>query len=141
MREDLAPDILQEADLGRRYLFQKLGWLQEDRTTLEPYTSKLGLVRTLQQQLKQQGLTEHSLADFIEQTRFLPLSPRSAAEHTKLLNYIEQETTSLPADQALLGSSDIIESVFGKYKLFERQVTAQTYGPLDERCFGPPPYR
>ncbi len=58
---------------------------------------------------------------------------------SSLNSYIEQETTSLPA--ALLGSSDIIESVFGKYKLFERQVTAQTYGPLDERCFGPPPYR
>jgi len=40
--EDLAPDVLQSADLGRRYLFQKLGWLQEDRTTREPYTSKLG---------------------------------------------------------------------------------------------------
>ena len=89
-------------------------------------------MRTLQHQLKQQGLTEHSLTDFIEQTRFLPLSPRSAADHTKLLNYIEQETASLPADQALLGSSDISLCLsMATYKLFERQVTAQTYGPLD----------
>jgi len=124
-------NVLIEADLGRRYFKEKLGWLQDYRTTLEPYTQMLTLIRTLEQDVKQQGLTEQSLTNFIKQTRSRSLSERTESLKRKLLDYIEQETASLPADKPLLGSSDIIESLFGKYKLFERQVSAQTYGPLD----------
>ncbi|NEQ85277.1 MAG: hypothetical protein F6K26_35715 [Moorea sp. SIO2I5] len=122
--------VLLCADLGRRYFFEKLGWLQEYRTILEPLTEMLTLVRTLQQQLKQQGLTEHSLTNFIEQTRLLPLSKRTAALKTKLLDYLKFETASLPSEKPLLGSSDIIESIFGKYKLFSAKSPLKHMGHL-----------
>ncbi|WP_424095944.1 hypothetical protein [Moorena producens] len=125
-----AAKVLLCADLGRRYFFEKLGWLQEYRTILEPYTQMLTLVRTLQQQLKEQGLTEQSLTNFIEKTRFLPLSERTAAIKTKLLDYLKLETASLPSDKPLLGSSDIIESIFGKYKLFSAKSPLKHMGHL-----------
>ena len=127
---DVAPLVLQQADLGRRYFEQKLGWLQDYRTALEPYTQMLALVRTLQQQLKQQGLTECSKTDFIEQTRSLQLSPRLVAFTAKLLDYLERETASLPSDKPWLGSSDIIESLFGKYKLFSARSPLKHMGHL-----------
>lgn len=122
--------VLLEADLGRRYFLEKLGWPPEYRTTLEPYTQMLTKVRTLQHQLKQRGLTEHSLNDFIKQTRFLPLSERTESEEEKLLDYLVLETASLPADKALLGSSDIIESYEGKYKLFSAKSPLKHMGHL-----------
>ena len=122
--------VLESADLGRRYFLEKLGWLQDYRTTLEPYTQMLTLVRTLQHQLKQRGLTEHSLTDFIKHTRFLPLSKRTESLKEKLLDYLELETASLPAALTLLGSSDIIESLFGKYKLFSAKSPLKHMGHL-----------
>ena len=127
---DFSVKVLLEADLGRRYFREKLGWLQDYRTTLEPYTQMITLVRTLQHQLKQRGLTEQSLTDFIKQTRFLPLSERTESFKEKLLDYLELETASLPADKPLLGSSDIIESVFGKYKLFSAKSPLKHMGHL-----------
>jgi len=126
----LAPLVIQEADLGRRYFQEKLGWLQEYRTRLEPYTEMLTLVRTLQHQLKHKGLTEHSKTDFIEQIGCQHLSPRLVAFKEKLLYYLELQTAGLPPDQSLLGSSDTIESLFGKYKLFSAKSPLKHMGHL-----------
>jgi len=92
---------------------QKLGWLQQYRTTLESYTEMLALVRTLQHQLKQKGLTEHSLTSFIEQTQPLELSPRNQAFKVKLLDYLDIQTAELRPEKSFLGSSDLIESING----------------------------
>lgn len=125
-----APLILPEADLGRREFEQKLGWLPEYRSTLETYTQMLSLVRTLQQQLKQQGLSQDSKTDFIERTRSLQVSPRVETFRGRLLDYLEGETASLPSDKPFLGSSDMIESLFGKYKFFSGKSPLKHMGHL-----------
>lgn len=127
---DISPLALQESDLGRRYFEQKLGWLKDYQSALKPYHQMLTLVRTLQQQLKRQGLTDHSKNRFIEQTDSLQLSPRLSAFKAKLLDYLERETASLPSEKPWLGSSDIIESLFGKYKLFSAKSPLKHMGCL-----------
>ena len=127
---DVAPLALPAADLGRRYFEQKLGWLKDYQIALEPYHQMLALVRTLQQQLKQQGLTDRSKTDFIEQTSALQLSSRLSAFKAKLLDYLERETAALPSDKPWLGSSDMIESLFGKYKLFSAKSPLKHMGHL-----------
>jgi hypothetical protein len=122
--------IWHAADLGRRCFEEKLGWLQTYRDALEPFTQMLTLVRTLQHQLKHQGLNLQSKPDFIKQTSALTLSPRSEAFKAKLIDYLERETIALPADQSLLASSDIIESLFGKYKLFSEKSPLKHMGHL-----------
>ena len=127
---DIAPLALQEADLGRPYFEQKLGWLKAYQSALKPYHQMLTLVRTLQQQLKQQGLTDRSITAFIEQTNALQLSPHLSAFKAKLLDYLERETASLPSDKSWLGSSDMIEFLFGKYKLFSTKSPLKHMGHL-----------
>ena len=127
---EVAPVALQKADLGRRYFEQKLGWLKDYQIALTPYHQMLALVRTLQQQLKQQGLTDRSKTDFIEQTSALQLSPRLSDFKAKLLDYLERETATLPSDKPWLGSSDMIESLFGKYKIFSAKSPLKHMGHL-----------
>lgn len=126
----LAPILLESADLGRRYFLQKLGWLLEYRTLLEPYSQMLALVRTLQHQLKHQGLTTETKTNFIKQTSSRQLSPRLLAFKRKLLYYLDLQTAALPPEQSLLGSSDIIESIFGKYKLLSAKSPLKHMGHL-----------
>ena len=58
------------------------------------------------------------------------LSYRYEAFKTKLLDYLEVETASLPPEKSLLGSSDLIESLFGKYKLFSTKSPLKHMGHL-----------
>ena len=87
-------------------------------------------MRTLQQQLKQKGLTQNSKTDFIEQTQPLQLSPSNEVFKAKLLDYLDLQTASLPPEKSLLGSSDLIESLFGKYKLFSTKSPLKHMGHL-----------
>ena len=46
------------------------------------------------------------------------LTPRGQKFHEKIIEYLTFETHQVPVGQVLLGTSDVIESLFGKYKLF-----------------------
>ncbi|EGJ33239.1 hypothetical protein LYNGBM3L_39820 [Moorena producens 3L] len=127
---DVGSLICQTADLGRRYFEEKLGWVSDYQEALEPFNQMLFLVRTLQYQLKHQGFNQHSKTDFIKQTADLTLSKRLEDFLAKLIAYIDHETTALPPNQPLLASSDLIESVFGKYKLFSQRSSLKHMGHL-----------
>lgn len=127
---EFAASIAQQADLGRRYFEQKLGWLQTYHSLLQPYLQMLALVRTLQRQIKHQGLTQQSKSEFIAHTQAWELSPRLECFQAKLLAYLERETAALPSEKPLLGSSDIIESIFGSYKLFSDRSPLKHMGYL-----------
>ncbi|MEB3213069.1 MAG: hypothetical protein VKL39_17085 [Leptolyngbyaceae bacterium] len=128
----VGPLIRQTADFGRRSFEAKLGWLSEYRDRLTPVIEILSLVRVVQEQLKHQGLTSHSTVDFLKhpQTQDNRLTSRAMAFKAKLIDYLERETHALPDDTALLASSDIIESLFGKYKLFSAKSPLKHMGHL-----------
>ena len=92
----------------------------------------LSLVRTLQDQLKHDGLSEHSLPDFLEriQPQEQDWSERTQGFKAQLIHYLEHETQAIPAETSWLGSSDIIESLFGKYKLFSSKSPLKHMGHL-----------
>ena len=46
----------------------------------------------------------------------------------EIMDYIEEETAGVGDDQILLGSSDIIESVFGRYKGFSGKTPMEEVG-------------
>ena len=124
--------IRQAADLGKRYFHAKLGWLAEALAPLQPIFEMLSLVRTLQDQLKHDGLSAHSLPDFLEriQSQEQDWSERAQGFKAQLIHYLEHETQAIPAETSWLGSSDIIESLFGKYKLFSSKSPLKHMGHL-----------
>lgn len=128
----IGPLIEESVDFGKRYFHAKLGWLAEALKPLQPIVEMLHLVRMLQDQLKHQGFDCNSLDTFL--TRIQPhekdWSSRTQAFKTQLIHYLEQETQSIPTDTSLLASSDIIESLFGKYKLFSSKSPLKHMGHL-----------
>lgn len=124
------PLLLQVADCGRRKFEQALGWVIESVDTLAPFQKMLSLVATLQQQLKTQGLTHSTQHWFELETQALDLCPRLQAFRAKLIDYLAQQTQALPAESVFMGASDIIESIFGKYKLFSARTPLKHMGHL-----------
>jgi len=124
------PALCHAADLGRRYFEEKLGWVSAYRSALTTYAHLNKLVNTIAQQLKQHGLSQASLALFIKQTASLTLSPRLQRFKNFILSYLRTHLEPLSPDQILLASSDVLESIFGKYKLFSAERSFKEIGQM-----------
>jgi hypothetical protein len=114
-------------DMGRARFLEGFGWVLAYREDLREYEQLIAQSKTIQSVLKAKGLHQDSHAQI--QAELPPpstLFPRVAKFSTRILAHVEQEAAKVPENMTWLASSDIIESVFGKYKSF----TAK--GPLKE---------
>jgi hypothetical protein len=117
--------ICQAASLGSRKFYEKLGWLVDYRSEIQTYAELLALIGSAQTQIKNQGLHHQSCSQWLES-----LSPRLAPSavnpivgefQRRIEEYLVDETNKITTDLTLLGSSDVIESLFGKYKVFAQR--------------------
>ncbi|MBD2773703.1 hypothetical protein ICL16_16890, partial [Iningainema sp. BLCCT55] len=65
-----------------------------------------------------QGLHSQSSQEWLNTISTYSFTPRGQTFQEKILEYLTFEAAQIPVDQILLGTSDVIESLFGKYKLF-----------------------
>jgi hypothetical protein len=117
--------ICQAASLGRRQFYEKLGWLFDYRSEIQTYAELLALINSVQTQIKSQGLHRQSCSQWLESFS-PPLAPSAVNPivyefHRQIEAYLVEETTKITTELTLLGSSDVIESLFGKYKTFAQR--------------------
>jgi hypothetical protein len=124
------PALCHAAALGRRYFEEKLGWVSTYRSALPTYAQLSKLVNTIAHQLKHQGLSHASPDLFVKQTASLTLSPRLQRFRNFILTYLRSHIAPLSPDQTLLASSDVLESIFGKYKLFSAERSFKEIGQM-----------
>jgi hypothetical protein len=122
--------IIQFAGLGRRRFLEKLGWLKEYKYSLIEWGKMLEITRIIETKLKKNGLHKQS---FYEITKLIPHSDipdNLASFHQKILDYLLKQTELIQGDNVFLATSDIIESLFGKYKSFSGRCALQELGRL-----------
>lgn len=123
-------DIFQKADWGRQRWNEKFSWLlnyEDDLTLFSAMVDRTNLVQT---QLKNKGLTKAS-KEIIKQCfqQCIPHeSPRIKYVETVILDYLSQAEKELSEEMPLLATSDMIESVFGKYKFLTRDSPLKEVG-------------
>jgi hypothetical protein len=110
--------ICQSCDLGRRKFYAKLGWVLNYQQDIYAYAEILTLIRSVQIHLKTQGLHCESVTKWMKDIKTDSLTPRGQKVHQQIIEYLTIEANQIPAEDILLGTSDVIESIFGKYKLF-----------------------
>ena len=115
------------ADRGRARFLEGFAWVRAYREDLLVYGQMMAQARAIQSFLKTEGL-HADVGEPLRATLAPPsaLTPRAANFAARILEQVAQEAAKIPPGQTWLASSDIIESVFGKYKTF----TAR--GPLKE---------
>jgi len=118
--------ICEAADKGRRYFQEKLGWLAHYKDEIAYYVEMIELVQTVQQQVKQEGLSQTSSMDLENSIKDKVLTAPAEQIKKQIIGYLTEEGGKIPDGEIRLGTSDIIESIFGKYK----QYTANS--PLKE---------
>jgi hypothetical protein len=101
------------------FLEEKLGWLRDFRQEVACYQRLLEVVKQTEQEVKNHGLGRKTAARLWRQ---LPAKVRQDASLRDFLRglrgYLKAEGSKVPVGQSWLGSSDVIESLFGKYKCF-----------------------
>lgn len=85
---------------------------------------------SLEAQIKHEGLTQTSLSQW---DKLFPQSslPESLIPiYQKIQRYLLEQTSTIPEGEIFLGTSDVIEYIFGKYKLFSQRCPINELGVM-----------
>lgn len=110
--------IAQAADIGWRKFDTKFGWLSTYQQELNTYADMVTIVQTVETQLKTQGIHRLSLLTYSQTMTAQLLNERVQKLKQQVSDYLAFESNQIPEGEILLGTSDVIESLFGKYKIF-----------------------
>jgi len=103
-----------EVDL--KQIEEKLGWIREFRFQLEEWGQILYLVQTAESSVRNQGLSRQSPQELEQLLEPLAPTERTEAIRQEILDFIQDQSNQANPNERLVGSSEVIESVFGKYK-------------------------
>ena len=126
----LNEDVFHKADLGRRRWNEKFSWVLDYEDDLILFSAMVDRTNFVQTHLKKKGLGKGSKAQVQHafQQQIPHESPRIKAVETSILNYLDKAEKDISEETLLLASSDIIESVFGKYKFLTRDSPLKEVG-------------
>ena len=110
--------ISQSAEVGRRKFLEKLGWLFAYEKELHVTAEILEVFHLAKKQLNKQGLHQQSPQEWLNLTANFSDAPWIDSTKQKVTQYLAIEGKKVPLTKSFLATSDIIESIFGKYKIF-----------------------
>jgi hypothetical protein len=101
-------------------LEKKLGWIARFRELLEEWEEPIQLITVTESFVRKQGLYRDSSLELGELLTILPRRVRTKKVRVQLLAFVAEESLKAKPKERLLGSSEVIESVFGKLKRLEQ---------------------
>jgi hypothetical protein len=126
----LATKLGLTSEQSHAWVLERIGWLRDFRDDITLYGAMMRVVRLAQTVVKQQGMRRDSRDRFAASLPTdLPNHPRLQGLIDQIQEYLTAEGAKLADDGGYLGSSDIIESLFGKHKLFTEKSTRKGIGP------------
>jgi hypothetical protein len=106
------------------------GWIDEFKESIQRWRNILEIISVARDEIKTNGLRIDSLDRFSNKLQNLNLRtiPSYYAVISKLQTFFKEQTSNINPGQKFLGSSDIIESVFAKYKSFSARTPMKGIG-------------
>ncbi len=119
-----SPDLTEVAVLlkkneaeTRSFLEEKVGWLREFRADVAYYDRLREVVEQTQEEVKTRGMGATTAERVWQRLDAAVLDdPRLTDFLIGVKSYLEEEGGKIPNGESWLGTSDVIESLFGKYK-------------------------
>jgi hypothetical protein len=96
------------------------GWLQDFRAPLREWGELLQIVETTEQWVRSQGLSRGCAHALAPQVTALVRTARGQRVAQPLLAFVETEAAKAALPERFLGSREVMESVFGKFKRLEQ---------------------
>jgi hypothetical protein len=117
--EDTLVKLVKNADESviNQKLVDKLGWLVDYEPELKRWHQMTVLTRTIETQFKKLGINQQSLANF-QKNHWEFVQHELLNFHQRICDYLITQTAKIESKKSFLATSDVIESLFGKYKEF-----------------------
>jgi hypothetical protein len=97
-------------------LRQKLGWLREYRRPLAAWAELLEVAARAETYVRREGYHARAAEELEKQVLPLARTPASLRLKAGLVTFVTEQSKDLAQGQHLLGSSEVLESLLGKYK-------------------------
>jgi hypothetical protein len=110
------PREFEDQPLDRDRLAEKLGWLRDYRTDLAEWSELLQLAATAEDFVRSEGYHCRAKARLRRCLQPLATCPSARRMRTALLSFVGEQSSAARENEHLLGSSEVIESLIGKYK-------------------------
>ncbi len=99
----------------------KLGWVKEYKESLIIWQEMLSITRTIEEKIKQQGLSRDYYKEFEKNCQTSSGVARINKFRQKIQEYLTRELSMIGEDEIRIICTDVIESLFGKYKSFSQK--------------------
>lgn len=117
---EINPEVLQD----------KLGWIKDYREDIAAWKHLVAITAQTEQFVRTQGLYRGCSRDLKEQLKPVAQTDQSRRIRSKLISFVAEESFKAKPGERLLGSSEVIESVFGKLKYIERDQASSGFTGL-----------
>ncbi len=118
-----------DLNLINKKIVDKLGWLVDYQPDLIRWHQMTLITRTIETQLKKSGINQQSLTYF-EKNEFTFLEGELLNFEQKICDYIVAQSSHIKDGKTFLATSDVIESLFGKYKYFSSRCPFKEMGQM-----------
>lgn len=118
------------AEFDPQHVQTKLGWLADYRTDLPRWNELLQVAVSTESLLRQQGLHAGAQHELEKQLRGLAHTAPARRLRRDLLDFVGAEASQAQPGERLVGSSEVIESVFGKQKRLEQAQSSSGFTGL-----------
>ncbi|MCP4669964.1 MAG: hypothetical protein GY857_01545, partial [Desulfobacula sp.] len=109
-------------EFDKKMIEEKLGWIRNYKELLEEWSSILTMVSITEQLIRKQGIRKDSHSSVKKELLKVPNnSKRIKVIRKELLDFVELVSLKVVLQEKLLGSSEVIESLFGKFKEVEKE--------------------
>jgi hypothetical protein len=105
-----------EPNILNSKLKDKFAWLASYQGQLRHWKQMVQMTRTVETHIKRSGLNQEIFSLIQQHLTVEAISLEGFSQ--KILEYLRQETSQIQPGQTLLMTSDVLESLFGKYKQF-----------------------
>lgn len=113
----LAKQLGCSVEEGRLWLAEKLGWLRGYQEDVRQWSYFQRVVQCAGKEIKHQGLRQSSWRRIRQAlSAEKPVSEREKRFLRDTLKLVRAEGAKVPVRQCFVGSTDVLESLFGKYK-------------------------
>ena len=113
------PKRLGDLHMDLEQLKAQLGWIRDFRAPLQEWRELLQVIEVTETLVRTQGLYRGVHRELKTRLSAMAHSPRSRRVRACLVAFLARESLQAKSNERLLGSSEVVESVLGKFKHVE----------------------
>jgi hypothetical protein len=104
-------------ELTASRIAEKIGWLRDYREPLQQWTQAMQVIETVETMVRREGYHAGSEAELRDRLPAFGAGSLAARLRGDLLDFVKQQALlAAPKCERLPGSSEVLESIIGKYK-------------------------